>query len=453
MADDNKEPQTVKGHFVNKKVVGKGLSLSSKIWEVEEQENTELKPKVPAQTPVPAVSASKSQPKRSGTKYFLYVAMGVGGIMGLMILGLLVMIWLRPVGQSTGNQSQSGMRDKILESEDKNKAFDLSTDSDQDAIPDEVERQLGYDPERNDCVREVGCGDYANVPRAKLRLNLVFVLDASGSMNSEVNGVNKWQSAVSALKSVLGKGFPGYTEVGLVVYGHKGNSSVEQRETSCNGVEVVSELSPIGNNTIRTKVDELTPSGWTPLAQGLSKAGEMLADRQGEGNFVVLLSDGLETCDGDPVKVAQTLKDGGIEVTTNVVGLAVNDDEKQQLMAIASAGGGNFYPADNPQDLEKALVLSSEVIRSWEQINKCIVDNVVKYSSCVGTQYLKSINFVKDRRVKLQSEVAPNAGGVGVVNVDTYLESEKKMWSTYGKLKNENWTQYQSDLDSLVVGN
>jgi len=330
--------------------------------------------------------------------------------------------------------------------------LDLETDSDLDSIPDDVESALGYDPNSNDCVREIGCGDYTNVPRAKLRLNLVFVLDASGSMNGDINGVNKWESAVAALKSVLSRGFPSYTDVGLVVYGHRGNSSQDARSLSCNGVEVVSELSPLRTKNVGESVDNLTPSGWTPLAGGLATAGGMLADREGEGNFVILLSDGLETCDGNPVEQAKMLKESGIELTTNVVGLAVNDQEKQQLMEIAQAGGGKYYPADGPNDLERALVLSSEVIRLWEQINQCIIDNLVTYSSCVGTEYLKSIYYVKDVRLKLQNEVAPRSTGVGVLDVSTYLEREQKMWSTYQSLKDDNWGQYQSDLDQLKIG-
>ncbi len=444
----SEDGQKIKGHFVRRSGDDEDLSLSTKIWEVDAD-------KMPAKIAEPAVEKEVVvQPKNvikhkhGVTKYFLYGAMVLGILVVVIVLGLLFLISNNPTLVNKDKKNDV-IAIENLQGDD---VLDLETDSDQDSIPDDVESALGYDPNSNDCVREIGCGDYTNVPRAKLRLNLVFVLDASGSMNGDINGVNKWRSAVDALKSVLSRGFPSYTDVGLVVYGHKGNSSQEARSVSCNGVEVVSELSPLRTKNVGESVDKLVPSGWTPLAGGLARAGEMLKDREGEGNFVILLSDGLETCDGDPVEQARMLKESGVELTTNVVGLAVNDQEKQQLMEIAQAGGGSYYPADDPKDLERALVLSSEVIRLWEQINQCIIDNLVSYSSCVGTEYLKSINYVKDARLKLQNEVAPRSSGVGVLDVETYLEREQKMWSTYQSLKDDNWGQYQSDLDQLKIG-
>lgn len=324
---------------------------------------------------------------------------------------------------------------------------EMGVDSDSDSIPDKLEQLVGYDPQQNDCVREVGCGDFPTLPRAKLRLNLVFILDVSGSMGEKVGDVTKWQSAVSALTSVIQQGFTGFTDVSLVVYGHQGSSSSADQGRSCAGVEILSPLQPWSQTDIPEKIKTLSPRGWTPIGGALRKTGDMLKEREGEGNFVVVLSDGKETCGGDPVAVARELKEAGIEVTTNVVGLVVSDDEKQQLEAIAQAGGGKYFAANSPEELQRAIFLSSEVVRLWEQINQCIIQHLSEYGQCVNVQYLKSINYLRDRRLEMETALYPIEGTKSVL--PEYVNLERRMWDKFEKLRDENWRQYLEDLGNL----
>jgi len=108
---------------------------------------------------------------------------------------------------------------------------------------------------------------------------------------------------------------------------------------------------------------------------------------------MILLSDGLETCDGDPVDAAGQLNGGssglpskgtplaalirnifqpGIQtqgagtITLHVVGLGITpgSEEDTQLRAIAAAGGGNYYQADDEVQLTEALQQAAEDSRS-----------------------------------------------------------------------------------------
>ena len=67
--------------------------------------------------------------------------------------------------------------------------------------------------------------------------------------------------------------------------------------------------------------------------------------KEGEVNKIVLVSDGIETCGGDPVAAAEELNRSGIEVEIDVVGFGVPDDEADQLRDVASAGGGEYFDA------------------------------------------------------------------------------------------------------------
>jgi len=327
--------------------------------------------------------------------------------------------------------------------------IDFTTDSDNDAIPDNIETQLDYDPNANDCVRQLGCGDFPQLPRAKLRLNIIFIIDASGSMGEQIGDQTKWESAVSALSQVIDSGFPYYTDIGFIVYGHQGSSDVSQKARSCAGVQTIRPLSPLSDQSDPiTIVKQFKPTGWTPLAGALIQAQQMLAGREGEGNFVIVLSDGKETCGGDPVAAAQKLHDSGIEVTTNVVGLVVNDDERQQLEAIATSGGGNYYQADNSEEIEQAIFLSSEAVRLWEQINQCIADNASAYSECINLQYLRSVNYVKQQRLDQENQISTQRD---LYLIEQLAELERRIWDKLEQLRTDNWDQYKQDLKSLEL--
>jgi hypothetical protein len=90
----------------------------------------------------------------------------------------------------------------------------------------------------------------------------------------------------------------------------------------------------------------------------LEKAKGILAKSNFEGaiNSVILVSDGEETCGGDPVKKAQELCQANIKVVTNVIGFNVSGAVEAQLKAIANAGCGTYYSASSKVELDNAFV-------------------------------------------------------------------------------------------------
>jgi len=67
------------------------------------------------------------------------------------------------------------------------------------------------------------------------------------------------------------------------------------------------------------------------------------------------LSDGIETCGGDPCQLVEELKAEGINFTIHVIGLDVDDPTRQQLSCIAEAGGGTYHDVRSQDDLDAAL--------------------------------------------------------------------------------------------------
>jgi hypothetical protein len=95
-------------------------------------------------------------------------------------------------------------------------------------------------------------------------------------------------------------------------------------------------------------VRSLQPVGSTPIALALKTAG-MELDPQAPSTML-LISDGVETCQGNPAGEAAALA-ARFNLTFGVVGFDVKADERQSLEAIAKAGKGRYYDARSAQEL------------------------------------------------------------------------------------------------------
>ncbi|MGF0352515.1 hypothetical protein ACQJNT_22270, partial [Bacillus licheniformis] len=94
----------------------------------------------------------------------------------------------------------------------------------------------------------------------------------------------------------------------------------------------------------------LKPTGWSPIAKSLYDVKDDLADKDGT-NYVYIVTDGEETCGGDPVQAAKDLRKSNINTIVNIVGLDVKTvKEKAKLKKVADAGGGKLIEAVSASD-------------------------------------------------------------------------------------------------------
>lgn len=175
---------------------------------------------------------------------------------------------------------------------------------------------------------------------------LLLILDASGSMWGQVEGENK----IVIARRVLGElvsGLPDGAEVGLIAYGHR-------RKGDCDDIETVVPLGPLDRDALMTKVNGLNPKGKTPITASLLRAFEHVRAAGGPVT-VLLLSDGLETCGGDPCEEVRAARQNGAQFLMHVVGFDVEQEDVSQLECAAQAGGGLYLGARNAGELKDAL--------------------------------------------------------------------------------------------------
>lgn len=186
-----------------------------------------------------------------------------------------------------------------------------------------------------------------SLPAQELPPNRVmFVLDGSNSMWGQINGTAK----ISIAKDVMVDLVNDWDEnipIGLMIYGHR-------RKNDCRDIELVSSPGNLDRELLVDKIKSITPRGKTPITSSLIQAA--LAVHSSKGNpSVVLVSDGLETCDADPCAAAFSfdLVNPGFDV--HVIGFDVNEEESKALQCIADRSGGRFFRANDADQLEDAL--------------------------------------------------------------------------------------------------
>ncbi|HWO07935.1 MAG TPA: VWA domain-containing protein [Polyangiaceae bacterium] len=177
--------------------------------------------------------------------------------------------------------------------------------------------------------------------------SVVLVLDASSSMLGKLGKATKMNVARDVTHELIGS-WDTHLNVGLTAYGHR-------RSKDCNDIEAVVPLGPLNPESFNAAVDGLKPKGKTPLAAAIKNAAEQLGSTQRKATIIVI-SDGIENCGGDPCAVAAELEKKGIEFTAHVVGLgSISAAESKQLACIAEKTGGEYRGAKDAAALKEAL--------------------------------------------------------------------------------------------------
>jgi hypothetical protein len=181
------------------------------------------------------------------------------------------------------------------------------------------------------------------------------ILDASGSMLQRIAGERRIEIARDALTQLVTDIIPAGTPFALRVFGHR---EVDSCRTD---LEIpLSALNPASAAAAIGGVQAMNLAR-TPIGASLRLVRSDLANATGT-RLVVLVTDGEETCDDDPLAAIAELRGAGIEVRVNVVGFAIDEHQlREQFESWARAGGGLYTEADDREELERAMAVTIEV--------------------------------------------------------------------------------------------
>ncbi|NEZ04957.1 VWA domain-containing protein [Wenzhouxiangella sp. XN201] len=176
-----------------------------------------------------------------------------------------------------------------------------------------------------------------------------IILDASGSMLKRMGEQRRIDIAKAAIRRTVSDTLPDGMPLALRVYGH--------REAGSCRTDLEVPLAPLDKSAFLAQIEGIQAINLakTPIADSLAAVAADLKAAEGR-RLVVLLTDGEETCDGDPATEIEKLKESGFEVRVNIVGFAINDDElKRQFADWAEIGGGEYLDASDADGLDAAV--------------------------------------------------------------------------------------------------
>ncbi len=177
-----------------------------------------------------------------------------------------------------------------------------------------------------------------------------IVVDASGSMWGQIRGQSKMEIAKSTLED-MSYWLPEDIDLALRAYG----SVSDSKKNDCTDSNLLVPFSDGNREYIRRGIAGLRPTGQTPIAYALNQAARDFGESK-DDRAVVLVSDGIESCGGDPVQAAYDLRQQG--VTVHVIGFGFSnsaDADVASLSAVATASGGRFVTASTAAELKAAL--------------------------------------------------------------------------------------------------
>jgi Ca-activated chloride channel family protein len=189
---------------------------------------------------------------------------------------------------------------------------------------------------------------------------ILIVFDASESMTELWQSDTKYRIAVKVLTEILDSLAGNKNlEVGLRVYGPKRAPGPDCEDSYI--------MVPIGINnlsSIKSILNDITPGGTTPIAYSLEQTVSDFGSCKECRNVVILITDGLEACNGDPCEVSRRLQKIGIFLRPFIVGIGGNMKSKFNCI-------GNYYDATDEDNYQHALetIVATTLDDATAQIN------------------------------------------------------------------------------------
>jgi Ca-activated chloride channel homolog len=180
-------------------------------------------------------------------------------------------------------------------------------------------------------------------PKAKM----IIILDASGSMTEKIEGN---RTKIDIAKQVVGdlvRNLDPHIDVGFMVYGHRSKGD-------CDDIELMVPPEVSDHEAILKCLALIQPKGRTPICGSVEKAAEALRYTEDKAS-VVIVTDGEETCGGDPCSLGKKLRDTGVDFRTHIVGFGLEKGEGAGLKCLASETKGMFLEARDTATLTSAL--------------------------------------------------------------------------------------------------
>ncbi|MGV3662433.1 MAG: vWA domain-containing protein [Prosthecobacter sp.] len=242
----------------------------------------------------------------------------------------------------------------------------------------------------------IGTQDLSAQQAVPAPARVIIVFDASGSMYGQVAGGVKIDIAKKVVSDIIGTIDPAM-ELGLIAYGHR-------KKGDCEDIELLVPPQAGSSVAILKAVAGLEPKGKTPLTASVIQAAKHLKFEESKAS-VILVSDGVETCDKDPCMVATELESLGIDFTCHVIGFDLKAGESSGLECLAKKTGGMYLAAQDASTLKTSLETA------MKQVAKPVTTLVVEARKSSGGPMLEGVSFQVFAEGSGENAISSGGGG------------------------------------------
>ncbi|TDQ43028.1 vWA domain-containing protein [Aureibacillus halotolerans] len=295
----------------------------------------------------------------------------------------------------------------------------------------------------------------------------IILLDASSSMLLETDGAERMGTAKNAVKKFAGT-VGKQSEVALFVYGHKGTQADADKVLSCSSIEDVYPMQAYDSSDFSEAVNAIEAKGWTPLAEAIKVAGASLEDDKDVNITMYIVSDGAETCGGDPVAEAREFAEKNDQNTVNIIGFDVDSEGENQLKKVAEAGNGKYYAADSPEELTKQMTYQwvpsmldiKEVDRfsiggnwseAWRSLD--LKEATLPVSSAISdrSQLIRKVIRKMENMEMISDETKEELLAINEANYDVLRESKDRMEDMKNEEFDEAIERSRQEVDDWIA--
>jgi Ca-activated chloride channel family protein len=214
-----------------------------------------------------------------------------------------------------------------------------------------------------------GQKQYQQIPE---QTRIMFLLDGSGSMLSKWEGSTRIGAAKQLLSELVDSlKDNSKVELALRVYGHQ----FDRRLQNCKDTKLEVGFKKDNHQRIIDKLRGISPKGTTPISYSLQELEKDFPNDPSYRNIVIIITDGIESCDGDPCAVSSVLQRKQIFLRPFVIGLGLNQSFDEQFDCL-----GRFFDAANLQAFHSVLnkTLAQTLLPTSASVDLLDIDNAPK---------------------------------------------------------------------------
>ncbi|KYD09980.1 vWA domain-containing protein [Heyndrickxia sporothermodurans] len=307
----------------------------------------------------------------------------------------------------------------------------------------EMETLLNFDSTVNISVDRPD--ESVEIPGMKTA-HYAILIDASGSMKASVGGKSRMEAAKEAVLE-FAEQIPENATISMRVYGHKGTGSDSDKKMSCSSSENFYN-GRFDKSKFNQSLKKVKPAGWTPIGLALNKVKEDIPKNTDEV-VVYVVSDGIETCGGNPVKAAKELVSADIKTVVNIIGFDVDNKGQKLLKNVATAGNGEFTYVNSERDLKKYLRAQYEEIqKAWIEWKEEGKRKSIDLKEEKKTLAINTKESMKEKSIR-EKERMKQAGEYLKTRFEDYSHPARQLFSKIVSYGDSKW-KYAVDTGNLM---